>query len=234
VSFFHRKRSHSFLNFRGYLAMTMAWLFERGGEWLMHIFVNSLSMARVWSAFAITGLSIGATLLTDRVADGTEDRSMREEKAEGVILEELIALDTYIDLRQRHEEMGETVGGIGVLRLDDLAEELKDDTVTDISAQTIISGFSVLVGITWDLAFESAEELVVSPGEATFPLLEGLMEDHPVIAKCTLAFMLCGAVLPPWVLYIVPNARKLWRHHLADILLEQRQGPAEHMSLAGG
>lgn len=259
VAMVWRKPGRSSFNFRGYLAMTMAWLSERSGEWFMHIFFDNLAFARIWSAFMLTGLAIVATVVVDHFADGTQDRKNRGQTAKDVKLEELVALDKYVEGKERMAEKRREVGDAGSdsstqplteasepledtirlggklieqERLEKLHEALRDETPTDLSVQTLTVGFSVLVGIVWDMAFESAEQLIVSPGKEGVELgnMQSFFVDHPVVARCSLAVFLCAIVLPGWIYYIVPPARKEWRHHLEDILLAERQVPCKRQA----
>eukprot|EP00413_Alexandrium_margalefii_P026589 CAMPEP_0204554600 /NCGR_PEP_ID=MMETSP0661-20131031/28235_1 /ASSEMBLY_ACC=CAM_ASM_000606 /TAXON_ID=109239 /ORGANISM="Alexandrium margalefi, Strain AMGDE01CS-322" /LENGTH=123 /DNA_ID=CAMNT_0051561675 /DNA_START=57 /DNA_END=425 /DNA_ORIENTATION=- len=98
------RKTESTFHVRGCLAMSMAWLFQRSGEWFMHQFFDNLAFARIWSAFMLTGFAISCVLLIDRLADATKDRRKRQKLSREVTLEELIALDKYHERLEEQEQ----------------------------------------------------------------------------------------------------------------------------------
>jgi len=212
----------SIFNFRGYLAMAMAWCLERAGEWTMLLFVD-LAMARVWSAFVMSAVAVVAVIVIDRIADGTPERKKREAAAKRVTLLDLEALDQLF--HEHGPEGGEAPpaapSSLSHSQLLDLKEDLNDNTPLEFSIETMLAGFSVLIGLVWDMAFESAEEIIVSPGGAD--AASKVISKHPVMAKVLLAVLLVSVVLPGWVMHIVPMARMPWRHHFINILRRNAQ-----------
>lgn len=224
----------SVFNFRAYLAMTMAWCFERGGEWTMHLWFEQFAMARIWSAFALSVLCVVCVAGVKVVVDSTQERIDRSMAVKDVTPEMLESLDDYL-LEQGHKRSVESEEGATEAvhaeteKQEDLANlhaALKM-TPLDHVTLTMVSGFSVLVGLAWDIAFESAEELIVAEGSYSGPKgvqnVGKFFTAHPVICKIILACILLVVVLPGWARYIVPSAKRPWRHHFENIVRNAKQ-----------
>ena len=66
--------------------------------------------------------------------------------------------------------------------------------------RTLIQGFGLLVGLSWDKAFDVAEFGIVFGFENT-------LTKRPVISRIVLGLSLVAFVLPAWIWYVVPLAQ---------------------------
>jgi len=231
----HFAPGRGLFNFRAYLAMAMAWCLERSGEWAMYRQFEELALARVWSAFATSALSVLCVIAINLVMDRTLERQQRLACARRVRPEDLEALDSACTREGPPPAEGgplvsmePTPDDPSWSELSRMQEELNDDTPMEQAVQIIVNGFSVLIGLVWDLAFEAAEEAIVAPVrpedvEGPFQDVQLVFGDHPVFAKCFLACILTSVVLPGWVWHIVPSAKKPWRHHFENIARSLQQ-----------
>jgi len=98
---------------------------------------------------------------------------------------------------------------------------------------TVVSGFSVVIGLVWDMGYEAAEAIIVAPGKVGGPyLLQEVGQwfvHHPVMAKMALCCFLVAVVVPGWSKHLVPAARKPWRVHMEDIVREKRLQKEAHV-----
>ena len=103
---------------------------------------------------------------------------------------------------------------------------LKQDSV-DRLLMTIAKGFSVLVGLVWDIAFFSAESVIITPGavpgSGLFNFIGVKFTEHPVKAKCVLCALFVACVLPAWWTLLVPHSRRKVLHHFQDIKREEME-----------
>ncbi|CAE8689740.1 unnamed protein product [Polarella glacialis] len=89
----------------------------------------------------------------------------------------------------------------------------------------IIAALGLLVGLSWEKAFDMCHEAII---EGT-PILE----HHKVISKTFMAFSIAAIVIPAWLKYLVPMAKKQVEHHEAVMNLEKEQmkNPKAHAGL---
>merc|ERR1712032_579061 len=239
VSFMTRLLDHrlgrSVFNFRGYLAMSMAWCFERAGEWTMNLVWKDIWMARIWSAYMLSVVSVACVLAVKKVVDKTQERQNRKKAIEDISPDELefflFELNRSDDTNARGKELGLDNG-----RMQDLRLALYQGSV-DKLMHTIVSGFSVVIGLVWDMGFEAAEAIIVAPGKVTGPPALRMVGEwfvhHPVLAKAALCCFLVAVVVPGWSKHLVPAARKPWRVHFEDIVREKRLQKEAHVTHLG-
>jgi len=225
----------SVFNFRGYLAMSMAWCFETAGEWTMNLVWEDIWMARICSAYALSIFSVGCVLAMKSLVDRTPERLRRKQSFADICPDDL---ELYMYTLNRSLRQGDAVTHAQASELAAMAacmdskrmwrlSRALDQGSVDKLMHTMVSGFSVLVGLVWDIGFETAEALIVAPGKVSGPRSLRVVGEwfvaHPVYAKVALCCFLVGIVLPGWSKHIVPAARKPWRQHFEDILREKQQ-----------
>lgn len=74
----------------------------------------------------------------------------------------------------------------------------------------LIGGYSLLVGLAWDHAFDAALDTIVGGSER--------LSRHYVASKCGLSLVIMAGILPAWLWYIVPKAQMGPDMHHEDIL----------------
>jgi len=225
----------SVFNFRGYLAMSMAWCFEMAGEWTMNLVWEDIWMARICSAYALSIFSMCCVLAMKSLVERTPERLRRKQAFANICNDDL---EVYMytlnrSLRQgdaatlaEASELAATAACMDSRQRRSLSRAWDQGSV-DKLMNTMVSGFSVVIGLVWDIGFETAEAIIVAPGKVSGPRsLRSVGEwfvANPVYAKVALCCLLVGIVLPGWSKHIVPAARKPWRQHFEDILREQQQ-----------
>lgn len=101
---------------------------------------------------------------------------------------------------------------------------LQDDNAIEKALRAIIVGFSLLVGLCWEKAFDSAEEAVVEGF--------GITAAHKVITKILVATITAIAVIPAWLRFMVPMAKMHWREHKAIMDMEALTASTSPAALA--
>merc|ERR1712151_725072 len=71
--------------------------------------------------------------------------------------------------------------------------------------RSIINSFALAVGLSWEKAFHAALETVIKSNP--------IMDKHYVISQVLLAFGNCVLIMPVWLSFIVPMAKKTWQDH---------------------
>ena len=94
------------------------------------------------------------------------------------------------------------------------ADEVKSpEDVMEKALRDLIAGISLLVGVSWERAFEAANYGIVDGTPA--------LADHPVVSFIVLMFVLVSIVIPAWKMYIVPMAAMKWEEHSIAMSLEK-------------
>jgi len=229
------KDGHSVFNVRGYLAMSMACSVERAGEWTMNLVWGDIWMARIWSAYMLSIFSVACVLAMKAVVDQTQERLNRRNAIENIGPDQL---EEYLHTLNRHLHQGVDHTNEPALeecldgnRMQLLSSALDQGSV-DKLMYTVVSGFSVVIGLAWDMGYEAAEAIIVAPGKVSGPYLVRVVENwfvrHPVMAKVVLWILLVAIVVPGWSKHLVPAARKPWRVHMEDIAREKRLQKEAH------
>lgn len=220
---------HSIFNFRGYLAMSMAWCAERAGEWTMNLAWDDIWMARIWSAYMLSIFSVACVLAMKAIVDQTQERLNRRKAIENINPDEL---EEYLHTLNRHLRQGveqtnakAVEEGLDESRMQALSSALDQGSV-DKLMHTVVSGFSVVIGLVWDMGYEAAEAIIVAPGDVSGPyplrVVGKWSVHHPVMAKVALCCFLVAIVVPGWSKHLVPASRKPWQVHMEDIMREKR------------
>jgi len=226
----------STFNFRGYLAMSMAWCFERAGEWTMNLVWDDIWMARIWSAYMLSIFSVACVLAMKRIVDKTQERLNRRKAIEKISPDEL---EEYLHTLNCHLRQGvdqtnakAVEEGLDESRMQELSSAMDQGSV-DKLMHTVVSGFSVVIGLVWDMGYEAAETIIVAPGKVggPYPVNEvgQWFVRHPVMARVALCCFLVAIVVPGWSRHLVPAARKPWRVHMEDIVREKRLQKEVHV-----
>merc|ERR1712039_399485 len=82
--------------------------------------------------------------------------------------------------------------------------------------RSIISSFALAVGLSWEKAFHAALSTIIETNSQ--------MHRHYVISQGLLAFGNCALIMPVWLRFIVPMAKKSVQDHEAMMELSSRQG----------
>jgi len=213
-----------------FCSMSMGWCLLRAGVWTIGSLVEaSPSMTQVLNAFIMSGVVVVLTILLDKCADTmvyVQDvrRQRRNNTMQGG---SYFAPSTSEDGEAGTNQGGGRASCFIQLNLEGGVAHW--GTQIEKSLRAIISGFGLAVAICWEHAFEAAGQTML---ENT-----AYVEDHPAIAKGLLAGFVAAVVLPAWVLYIVPMARKSWSDHQASIHMESLmsaggQKPGDDVKLA--
>lgn len=208
------------------LAMCMSWLalamFIYGTTvWFPHV---GEEFTNIINAAILTVCSLVGIILFDLCADKASERAQLEEKEvkqreSGKERESLQG--TKGSAEQQHglgrfslrHVQGEAKHGCAV---DDsvtaLLEALPDVTTVTLSAsnlekaiRTLIESFSLAIGLAWEKAFDAALETVVNS--------QPTMRANALWSKCALAALSYLLMMPIWLKFIVPMARKPLTHH---------------------
>uniref|UniRef100_A0A7S3MFD2 Uncharacterized protein n=1 Tax=Spumella elongata TaxID=89044 RepID=A0A7S3MFD2_9STRA len=81
--------------------------------------------------------------------------------------------------------------------------------------RVIIGAFALAVGLAWEKAFHASLEVVVESVE--------VLASHYVYAQIAIAAVNSIIIMPPWLKFIVPNAKKTSKQHQELIMLAERQ-----------
>lgn len=170
---FNRKRAAE--NVQNLMACVMSWCFLATSTWGLRLVIYMPELARITSAFCVTLVAIVCIVLLDRLADKFRDRkkALQEIGDDGEV-----------------EAMMESKDRVGIL---------VDSGTHEKTLRTVINGVALLVGLTWDLAFEASNEVIVEGSSFS--------RKHPVICEIIIATMLAGIVMPAWLKHLVPKAR---------------------------
>mmetsp|Transcript_56283 Transcript_56283/g.163205 ORF Transcript_56283/g.163205 Transcript_56283/m.163205 type:complete len:710 (+) Transcript_56283:61-2190(+) len=218
-------------------AMASSWCFLWGSLWSMQLdFQGSgwvtQKLMRVINAFCVSTVCVALIFLLDKVADTFEDRRQRQQKKAADEKEDILSsierARTMCDEAIQAGARGgtERKKGRGVL-ISDIVHVLggivpnAPGVPLDHEISTLIrislNSLGFLVALSWDKAFDSAEETVV------MFVTEVLDFHHEVIVKVVLAALLAGFVVPAWMWYIVPIGMKDREHHAADVRRHKRR-----------
>jgi hypothetical protein len=90
-----------------------------------------------------------------------------------------------------------------------------DVTNLEKALRTVIDGFSLAVGLSWEKAFHAAISTVIktTPG----------MGKHYVISQGLLAVGNCILIMPVWLAFIVPMAKKSLHYHEENMRLSRQE-----------
>jgi len=216
------QNSRAISAFNSFLAMSMAWTFERAGEWEAHRTIPETSMAQVASGFGITFFSVICVFIVDKIADNTAD-ARREKKT--------VVVDEPSEDGQCCESVDDDTQGLvmveagvekeihrlkesGKAHLKKMQNIFADEDAHEKALRTVINGFGTLVGLAWDISFEAATETLMEGFKTT--------REHPVISKIGLGMALIAVVLPAWYWYIAPLAYWPVELHLECISRDKR------------
>jgi len=202
-------------------------------------------MARIWSAFVLSVFAVSCVCSIKFILDQTPERVGQRKSLLGVMHRSLMDLERQQQAEEeeevRDEEQGDSSHSDEDLIVTDSseAEVLKgsqgfnrvwramDQNSVNQLMTAIVRGFSVLVGLVWDISFEAAESVIVAPGAVSgngfFKFLGVKLTEHPVAAKCVLCVILIACVLPVWREHIVPFSRRHWWHHFLDVKREEQR-----------
>jgi len=174
------------------------------------------------------------------ILDRTPERMKRRKVLRGVTHMNLMDLERQQQTEEEEEEIEEeerahntnsdellvTESPTGSHGFTSMRRAIDQDSLDQLM-MTVVRGFSVLVGLVWDIAFFSAENVIIAPGAVSGPGLckfIGLkLTEHPVAAKCVLCVLLVACVLPGWRKHVVPYSRRSWRDHFQDIKMEEQR-----------
>lgn len=90
-----------------------------------------------------------------------------------------------------------------------------DTSHLEKALRAVIASFGLLVGLSWEKAFDAAGEAIIEGVPFT--------ASQPVVAKVVMALILVIMVLPGWQAFIVPMAQKRWQEHEALMAMESCQ-----------
>lgn len=208
----------------------------------MRLFFQDEHMARIWSAFIVSVFAVICVCLIKVILDKTPERVRRRQDLRGVTHWELVDMELQQHAEEEEEEEVEDAENDNNNSVEDLlateSSEAKvstgarvrraiDHDSIDQLMMTIVKGFSVLVGLVWDIAFEAAESVIVAPGAVSghgpFKFIGVKLTEHPVAAKCVLCVLLVACVFPVWRKHIVPYSRRRWEQHFQDIKREEQR-----------
>jgi len=192
-----------------FLAMSMGWCLLRAGVWTIGSLISvTEAMTQVLNAFVMSGVVVVLTIALDKCADGLQQCHNGQSS----------------NLRQNSNgSEGDDEGAEGNSE-DEEGQE--DDTSAAVpnqrwgtqlekSLRAIISGFGLAVAICWEHAFAAAGETMIETTK--------VVESNAALAKAIMAAFAGIIVLPAWLAYIVPMARKSWYDHQASINMEALQ-----------
>mmetsp|Transcript_24243 Transcript_24243/g.60545 ORF Transcript_24243/g.60545 Transcript_24243/m.60545 type:complete len:549 (-) Transcript_24243:162-1808(-) len=172
------------------LAMSMSWLsLEFFKVFTMVLFPGiSEEFDKIVSAAILTGCGIVGIMLLDRCADKV-DEVAQEQASQATSMHEHILMS--------HPQT--------IVHVTNLERAIR----------SLINGFALAVGLSWEKAFHAALETVIETNTA--------MHDHYVISQALLALGNCVLIMPVWLSFIVPMAKKSVRDHQAVMDLQSRQ-----------
>eukprot|EP00928_Gymnodinium_smaydae_P013786 TRINITY_DN15000_c0_g2_i1.p1 TRINITY_DN15000_c0_g2~~TRINITY_DN15000_c0_g2_i1.p1 ORF type:complete len:565 (-),score=163.82 TRINITY_DN15000_c0_g2_i1:141-1835(-) len=204
------------LGCQNFITMSMCWCIQTGSEWLFILLVSDKHLAAVITAFVLTMLAMVLIVVLDFIADRLHESeelahhtpaasASSRRSASGALSARALttrALSKLLRTPGRKGSAAETplksknrlLTGINLQSLQTWAS-------WERALRNIINGFGLLVGLSWDKAFDVGELGIVYGFEDT-------LAKRPVISRFVLCFALVAIVLPAWIWYIVPLAQK--------------------------
>lgn len=212
-------------------AMCMSWSFLWGSLYCMQL-VFALTEAvdaelvRVINAFVLTAACIAAIFVGDGLADLFEESASASDPASeplqpatlAVIDSERVPLPPLAK-SPGHED--EPVFASSASRVLPAADDVS------MGLRIILNSLGFLMALSWDKAFESAEETVAHYLEKECHF------KHEVILKVLMAVILAGFLLPAWMKYIVPATMKEHSEHRLEIERSRSQHEEWELGLRG-
>eukprot|EP00927_Polykrikos_kofoidii_P016904 TRINITY_DN17676_c0_g1_i1.p1 TRINITY_DN17676_c0_g1~~TRINITY_DN17676_c0_g1_i1.p1 ORF type:complete len:700 (+),score=118.44 TRINITY_DN17676_c0_g1_i1:144-2243(+) len=197
-------------NGHNFISMSMCWCLQRMTEWQMELWLkDEKHLAGVLAAFATTVLSVLIILVLDAIADRLRDLNVEapvDASADAVSNAGSHTgggrVSTPVTTRSRstRASRGTATGRRGRLFTNFSVQDVRDQRQWEKAIRTIIAGFGLLVGLSWDKAFDVADITIVEG----MPLLS----KNPVSSRILIAIALVCFVLPAWLKFIVPMAVK--------------------------
>lgn len=201
----------------------------------MRLIFQDKYLARIWSAFVVSVFAVICVCSIKVILDKTPERVRRRKDLRGVTISELMDMERQQQAEEQNDNnnsdddlpaMEKSTVSPRSQAFIRVRQAIDQDSVDQLM-MTIVKGFSVLVGLVWDVAFEAAESLIVAPGAVPgpgfFKFFGVKLTEHPVAAKCVLCVLLVACVLPAWRQHLVPYSRRHWRHHFEDIKREEQR-----------
>jgi len=172
------------------VAMAMSWLALYLFFWITadlfptieHEFIEIISAA-ILTASAILGI-----MVMDKFADKVDE-------FEATMQQEDVALN-QVDDQEDDPVIRMTSSSIS----DDALKHALDLQNLEKALRMLIDGFALAVGLAWEKAFHAALETVVDTVEVS--------KHHQVISRFAMAFLSSLLMLPIWLKFIVPMARR--------------------------
>mmetsp|Transcript_91615 Transcript_91615/g.163057 ORF Transcript_91615/g.163057 Transcript_91615/m.163057 type:complete len:614 (-) Transcript_91615:36-1877(-) len=217
-----------------FLSCTGCWCLQQAGNWLLYDYLDGGKdehdsdsvKAIMGNAFLMTALAVVAIVIVDKLADHADIQVERVRK-ESLSAETVEGFVERAPSRELNKNMAQPRLDLEVdFDLDndfdfDLTPrfpiEFEEEHFSAITTflRAIIDGLAMVVGISWDKAFETAHESIASG----IPF----MEKHQVIGTGLTAVGLIAFVLPAWFWYIAPKAWKKVEEHAEDIENEKKR-----------
>mmetsp|Transcript_100358 Transcript_100358/g.259617 ORF Transcript_100358/g.259617 Transcript_100358/m.259617 type:complete len:573 (-) Transcript_100358:104-1822(-) len=181
------------------VAMIMAWLSLTLFSWVSAAIYPSLGheFLEIITAAILTGCAILLILILDRCADTFHADDAQHHD------------DSPHDARTRSLGYHKTMSEIAV-------GEILDSTNVEKAIRSIIDAMSLAVGLAWERAFHVAI--------ATFITTHTLLREHRLLAELGMAVANCFLMMPVWLKFIVPMARKTEAEHMELMRLDDLQG----------
>jgi len=185
-------------NWQMMAAISMMWCLFRIGDWQTQIWTDyNKPLAHPIGAFAMSMLSVCVIVLLDAVADKLPS-CLRLLQPKPIGVGTVVVCENEASQKSMADQEKEE-------------KIVRGTTAVELTLRTLINGFGVLVGLSWEKAFNSSLITIVT-GFAD--------EHHRVLPICTLSLALVAFVLPAWRKFIVPKALKTEAEHKKDIMQE--------------
>jgi len=222
-----------------FMSMSNCWCIQRMMEWQFLLWLSDKNLAAVIAAFITTSVSIFIIVGLDAIADQLRNFDLQDVPPNAsirqnsrlltarslnarIVTSRMLTSRAFISsppLRSNRLSWTSFNKSVGII----------DWRSWEKAVRTIINGFGLLVGLSWDKAFDVAELGVVHGFS--------VLARRPVISRIVLGLVLVAFVLPAWIWYIVPWAQmteaELEAMIHAEIAKEEQAAAVQEDSLDG-
>lgn len=196
-------------------AFSAGWMMLKVFEWTVTLHVKNMALGMIIDAFVVTMISMVMIYFLDMCADklteNLDDHATMNQNEDSSCPMDPNEPESSTVLRSVSEVFQEDAKGL----LLNAHSQAFNKSNHERALRTIMGAFSFLTGLSWEKAFDSANDCVI----------EGvpLFRNHRVLSKITFSVCLVLLVFPAWLMYIVPKAMQSWRAYAKIIQRENEE-----------
>jgi len=207
------RRGRLLANLQSFFVMCSAMLVVRTSSWIFlwhwvshEMLAHQLDSAYVASAVVLSALTVLTMIGINAIAECLMEPRTRGLPMSGSEGQEALVAGAAAENHERDEldsrnvEVGDMPARRRGARMSSrLAQHLYNSDLNEKTVRVLVSGLGVGVGLSWELAFNVAEDTAA-----------GNLRDfqmHPVLTKLSIALVASGLAMPTWMRFIAPMAQ---------------------------